>query len=105
LTTRAKASVGDSATNTGSSGDSSGDNDPLAILRGAAGKVIVSTAAAAALLMGAPVVTSTLWDAVPMGVPAAHADEDIDERASNAFDAVAEKRRRLKTPTRPPRRG
>ena len=90
MTTRAKASVGDSATNTGSSGDSSGDNDPLAILRGAAGKVIVSTAAAAALLMGAPVVTSTLWDAVPMGVPAAHADEDIDERASNAFDAVAE---------------
>ena len=91
MTTRAKASVGDSATNTGSSGDdSSGDNDPLAILRGAAGKVIVSSAAAVALLMGAPVVTSTLWDAVPMGVPAAHADEDIDERASNAFDAVAE---------------
>ena len=90
MTTRAKASVGDSATNTGSSGDSSGDNDPLAILRGAAGKVIVSTTAAAALLMGAPVVTSTLWDAVPVGVPAAHADEDIDERASNAFDAVAE---------------
>ena len=71
-------SVGDSATNTGSRGDSSGDNDPLAILRGAAGKVIVSTAAATALLMGAPVVTSTLWDAVPIGVPAAHADEDID---------------------------
>ena len=54
MTTRAKASVGDSATNTGSSGDSSGDNDPLAILRGAAGKVIVSTTAAAALLMGLP---------------------------------------------------
>ena len=89
MTTRAKASVGDSATGAGPSttdGGSSGDKDPLAILRGAAGKVIVSTAAAAAILMGAPVVTSTLLEAVPVGVPAAHADEDIDERASNAFE-------------------
>ena len=97
MTTRAKASVGDSATGAGPSttdGGSSGDKDPLAILRGAAGKVIVSTAAAAAILMGAPVVTSTLLEAVPLGVPAAHADEDIDERASNAFESAAEKEKK-----------
>ncbi|ACO67707.1 predicted protein [Micromonas commoda] len=64
------------------------------MLRGAAGKVIVSTAAAAAILLGAPVVTSTLLEAVPLGVPAAHADEDIDERASNAFESAAEKEKK-----------
>ena len=70
----------------------------------AAGKVIVSTAAAAAIPMGAPVVTSTLLEAVPVGVPAAHADEDIDERASNAFESAADKEKKPMPSTRPPRR-
>jgi hypothetical protein len=73
----------------------------LASLRGAAGGVIISAAAASCLLLGAP--SSVSVDAMvskltaSLGVPAAYADDDVDGRAEAAVQTPPP------PPLRPPR--